>query len=397
MTLLKRLFALFLFLVALIPPCHAAPSGGEIIGEILSEGEAAVASYDPSHALETASAFSALYYNHFEALELDLGLKNSALKNELEVLFGALNGDAMRGVPREKLEVSWQRLKVKLEEARQLYAGDAETSEGSVFFKAFLILLREGAEALLVVSALATYLRRAGAADRVWVIHAGAALAIPLSIVTGWALSRLLQNSGAPLAVVEGVTMLAASLVLFYVSCWLFAKREARRWEAWIARQMDAALGKGSLLALSGAACLAVYREGAETVLFYEALAIGVPGKEGALYAGLIAAAAVLVALFFLLRHVALRLPFGLFFGVTSALLFGLSIVFMGQGVVELQAGGKIASIYLPGFPHISWLGIAPTVQSLSAQAALLLPPLIWMTWKVGQKRFAARKSAQTG
>jgi high-affinity iron transporter len=359
--------------------CHAGRGGGEVIGDILAEGEAAVEAYDPANALAAANTFSALYFNHFEALELDLGLKDAALKNELEVLFGALNGNAMRGVPRAELVASWQLLRTRLEAAQELYAGERALSEGGAFLKAFLILLREGAEALLVVCALAAYLRRAGAADKVWVIYTGVAVAILLSILTGWAMDAILKDIGAPLAVVEGFTMLAASLTLFYVSCWLFARREARRWEAWIARQAEGALGRGSLLALFGAACLAVYREGAETVLFYEAIILGAPGKEAALWAGLLAAAAVLSALFFLLRHAALRLPFGVFFGITSALLLGLAVVFMGQAIVELQAAGKIASVYLPGFPQISWLGIAPTAQSLGAQAALLLLPLLWL------------------
>jgi high-affinity iron transporter len=357
--------------------------GGEVIADILTRGEASVSAYDPAHSLVTASEFSALYFERFEQLELDLALKDSNLKNELEILFGALNGGAMRGVPKAQLEASWQELKGKLARAQTLYAASERASGGGTFLKALTILLREGVEAMLVVGALAAYLRRAGAADRVWVIYAGVAAAIPLSLLTGWAVNDFLQSTGAPLAVVEGVTMLAACAVLFYVSCWMFAKREAKRWEEWIARQMDAALGKGSLLALSGAACLAVYREGAETVLFYQALALQSPGQELFLYAGLGVAALLLVAFFFLMRHAALRLPFKLFFGVTSALLYGLAVIFLGQAIVELQAAGWIASIYLSGFPHINWLGIAPTAQSLGAQATLLLLPVVWWLTRV--------------
>ncbi|MDR2688315.1 MAG: FTR1 family iron permease [Azoarcus sp.] len=361
---------------------HAAVEGGEVIADILQRGEAAVAAYDPAHPLVTAGEFSALYFERFETLELDLGLKDSSLKNELEILFGALNGNAMRGVPRARLEASWGELRGKLEQARQHYREEEHASASGTFLKALVILLREGVEAMLVVGALATYLRRSGAADRVWVIHAGVVVAIPLSLLTGWVIDRFLQGSGAPLAVVEGITMIAASAVLLYVSCWLFAKREARRWEEWIAQQVERALGAGSLLALGGAACLAVYREGAETVLFYHALALQSPGHDAALYGGLGCAALLLVVCYFLMRHAALRLPFGFFFGATSVLLYGLAIVFLGQAIVEFQAAGWIASIYLPGFPQVGWLGIAPTAQSLGAQAALLLPPLIWLLWR---------------
>ncbi|MDR1853517.1 MAG: FTR1 family iron permease [Azoarcus sp.] len=377
---MSSLLALGLFFA--LPVC-AAPSGAEVVASILEQGEAAVAAYDESNPLPTASAFSALYFDHFEALELDLGVRDSGLKNELEILFGALNGDAMRGVPRARLENSWRELHAKLGEAQALYGDGATVDGGSgAFLKALLILVREGTEAMLVVGALAAYLRRAGAADKVWVIHVGVAVAVALSLVTGWALDSLLAGIGAPLAVVEGVTMLAASAMLFYVSCWLFAKREARRWEEWIARQMESALGKGSLLALGGAACLAVYREGAETVLFYEALAAGSPGEEGAMRAGFALAVLLLAALYFLMRQAALRLPFGVFFGATSALLYGLAVVFLGQAIVELQAAGWIASIYLPGFPQVSWLGIAPSAQSLGAQAALVALPLFWFVFR---------------
>ncbi|MDR0702510.1 MAG: FTR1 family iron permease [Azoarcus sp.] len=375
----------------LAAPASAAPDGAAVIAEILQRGEAAVAAYDPARSLATASEFSSLYFDRFEALELDLGLRDAGLKNELEVLFGALNGSAMRGVPRERLESAWRDLKTRLADAQALYGDAARADDGSaIFLKAFLILLREGAEALLVVSALAAWLRRSGAADKEWVIHAGVAVAIPLSILTGWAVDTLLQRIGAPLAVVEGVTMLAASAMLFYVSCWLFAKREARRWEEWIAGQMETALGAGSLLALGGTACLAVYREGAETVLFYQALAVGASGQENAIYAGFALAILTLAALYFALRHAALRLPFGLFFGATSVLLYGLSIVFLGQAIVELQAAGWMASIYLPGFPQISWLGIAPSAQSLGAQTLLLLLPLIWLAYRRFGKSAAA-------
>lgn len=403
---LFRLLSL-LFVVSIIAfaaPLRAASStpvdGEAVIAEILQRGEAAVAAYDEAAPLASASAFSALYFERFETLELDLGLRDASLKNGLEMRFGALNGSAMRGVPRAQLEERWRDLRVKLEQAQRYYAegAGAGTGDGSriaqdVFFKALIILLREGVEAMLVVGALAAWLRRSGAADKVWVIHAGVVVAILLSILTGWAVDTLLQRIGAPLAVVEGVTMLAASAMLFYVSCWLFAKREAKRWEEWISSQMETALGKGSLFALGGTACLAVYREGAETVLLYQTLAIGAPGQAEALTAGGAMAALLLVAFYFMVRAVSLRVPFRLFFGVTSALLYGLSVVFLGQAIVELQAAGWIASIYLAGIPQISWLGIAPSAQSLGAQAFLLLLPLVWFVW---QRKFSSQRASSS-
>lgn len=378
------LAALCLLLAA---PAHAAVNGNAVIDTIRDRGGAAVRAYDPAQPLAAATEFSALYFDVFEAsgMELDLGMKDSSLKTELEVLFGALNGNAMRGAPRPELERAWAALSARLEDARALYADETAITGTGAFFQSLLILLREGAEAMLVVGALAAYLRRAGAADRVWVIYAGVGVAIPLSLLTGWAIGGVLASTGASLAVAEGVTMLLAAAVLFYVSCWMFSKREARRWEQWVAGQVDKALDDGSLFALGAAACLAVYREGAETVLFYQALAAAAPGQGAAIAAGFGAAAALLVGLYFLMRRAALRLPFRLFFGATAALLYAMCVIFVGHGIVELQAAAWLHSTYLPDFPHIAWLGVAPTREGLAAQGALVALPLAW--WALTRAR----------
>ncbi|MDR3087722.1 MAG: FTR1 family protein, partial [Azoarcus sp.] len=202
---------LFIILLAsFAAPLHAASDsvdGEAVIADILQRGEAVIAGYDEAAPLTSASAFSALYFERFETLELDLALRDAGLKSELEMLFGALNGSAMRGVPRAQLEERWRDLRAKLEQAQRYYgegakADSADSLANSTFFKAFIILLREGVEAMLIVGALAAWLRRSGAADKVWVIHTGVVVAILLSILTGWAVDALLQGIGAPLAVV---------------------------------------------------------------------------------------------------------------------------------------------------------------------------------------------------
>jgi len=334
--MLRSLFALLCLLLSIATPAHGAVDGNAVVDAILERGGAAVKAYDPASPLAAATEFSALYFDVFEAsgMELDLGMKDAALKTELEVVFGALNGNAMRGAPRPELERAWEALKGRLGHARARSADDDAATGAGTFLMSLLILLREGAGAMLVVSALAAYLRRAGSADRIWVIYAGVGVAIPLSLLTGWAIITVLAATGASLAVVEGVTMLLAAAVLFYVSAWMFSKREAQRWQQWVAGQMDKALGTGSLMAIGVAACLAVYREGAETVLFYQALAVSAPGQGLAIAAGFGAALVLLVGLYFLMRQAALRLPFKLFFGATAALLYAMCVIFVGHAII---------------------------------------------------------------
>lgn len=385
MPLLRLLAPLLvsLALFGLAPAASAATDGAAVVAEISRRGDAAMLTYDPANRLPTATEFSSLYFEVFEGagMELDLGLKSPGLKSELEILFGIVNGKAMRGVAADDLKASWLDLRGKLQEASVLYGKEEAGGFLPVFVKSLLILVREGAEAMLVIGALAAYLRRAGGSDRIWVLYAGVGIAIPLSLLTGWALTGALQAAGTSRAVLEGITMLLAAAVLFYVSFWLYSKREAQRWQAWVAGQIDSALSQGSLLTLAAASCLAVYREGAETVLFYHALVAGSPGNGGAIAAGIGAATAILLFIYLALRHLSLRVPFPVFFAGTAVLLYGLAVVFMGQGIIELQASGHLGSQYLPWAPQIPWLGVSPTMQGIGAQAGMLLLPVLAWAW----------------
>lgn len=378
--LLRLFFSLLLLLCAL--PGIAAVDGTAVSAEIVRRGDAAVAAYDPARQLLTAGEFSSLYFDVFEGagMELDLGIRAPGLKAELEVLFGAVNGKAMRGVPVPELAASWHSLRSKLNEAGTLYERSESEGFAPLALKSAVILLREGVEAMLIVGALAAYMRRAGAADRIWILHAGVVIAIPLSLLTGWALTGVLQAAGASRPVIEGGTMLLAAGVLFYVGFWLFSRREAQRWQAWIAGQIDSALSQRSALALGAAACLAVYREGAETVLFYHALFAGSSDQGGAIVAGIGIATALLLIAYVTLERFSVRMPYKPFFTATAILVYGLGIIFLGQGIIELQASGTLPATTLDNGPQITWLGISPTIQGLGAQAFLALAPLLaWL------------------
>lgn len=387
-----RLLAFLLVTLALLgiaPGATAATDGVAVVAEITRRGDAAVAAYDPANRLATATELSSLYFEVFEGsgLELDLGIRSPSLKNELELLFGVVNGQAMRGVAATELNSSWLALRGKLNSVAAHY--DTPDADGFLptLLKSALILIREAVEATLVVSALATYLRRAGAADRVWVLYTGVGVALPLSLLTGWAMTSVMRTAGASRAIVEGATMLLAAAVLFYVSFWLFSKSESRRWQTWIAGQVDSAISRGSLLALGAAACLAVYREGAETVLFYHALFAGNPDHGGAIVAGIGVASCLLVIVYLLLKRLALRLPHASFFAATAVLVYGLGLVFVGQGIIELQAAGRLPTTPLPGFPQVTWLGIGASLQGMLAQGGVLLLPLLAWIWQRTRRR----------
>ena len=183
--------------------------------------------------------------------------------------------------------------------------------------------------------------------------------------------------------VLEGVTMVVATVVLFYVSYWLLSKMEVVKWNRFVKSRVNDALTSGSSLALASAAFLAVYREGFETVLFYKALFLtgGPGGRSMPIVAGILLGAALLVGVYIAISRFGVRLPLKPFFGVTSAFLYYMAFVFAGKGVAELQGGGVLPTTIVSWAPRMPGLGIYPTVESLLAQGVLvilLVAALIW-------------------
>jgi high-affinity iron transporter len=386
-------FALALALLLAILPARAAQPEGErpdltaIARDLTQKGDALLAAYDPTAGRITADAVSDLYFDVFEGsgMEQAIGLASPARKTELEALFGEIIGKSGQGRPRAEIDGSWTQLKLGLIE---IAAHPPETvSPYSVFLQSLLILLREGFEALLVVTALVAWLRRSGQSERIAVIWHGVGLAVLCSLAAAWGLDRVLHLSGADQEIMEGLILIAAALVLFHVSFWLLSKREAAAWQAYIHQQVDRAAGGGHLWTLGLAAFLAVFREGAETVLFYQALSLSAPGQGPALLTGLAAGLVALIGLFLIMRSVSLRLPLGLFFGATAALLFGLAVSFAGQGVLELQEGRWLPITPLDGVPRIGWLGLFPTAEGVTAQAILVVPMLAALGWSALRRR----------
>ena len=246
-------------------------------------------------------------------------------------------------------------------------AGTTGVAGWATFLQSFGILFREGLEALLVCTALAAATARAGSERGSRAIWRGAALAIGASLVTAWLVDSVLDLAPAGREAIEGLTMLLAAAVLFYVSYWLLSKLEVQRWMGYLRRKVGRA---ENLWAIGAVAFLAVFREGVETILFYEALA-GI-GRPVPIWGGLVAGMVVLALVGLAVFRFGLKLPVRPLFGVTGALLYLMAMIFVGQGVHELQEAGWLAETGLTGTPRIPALGIYPTVETLVAQAVLL-------------------------
>jgi high-affinity iron transporter len=241
------------------------------------------------------------------------------------------------------------------------------------FFQSFLIILREGFEAILVIGAVVAFLIKMGHRERLRSIWLGIALGLVASLATAVVLKTLLSAMPASREIVEATTMLVAVVVLFSVSYWLISKVEAAKWQKFIREKVSSALEHGGGKALALVAFLAVYREGAETALFYQALFNEGPNVGLPLALGIIVGFVALAVIFTLFYRYGVRIPLRPFFTVTSILLYYMAFVFMGKGIRELQEGNIMRITVIPGGPHVEAMGIYPSVETLTAQGILIL------------------------
>ena len=241
------------------------------------------------------------------------------------------------------------------------------------FFQSFLIILREGFEAILVIGAVVAFLIKMGHRERLRSIWIGIGLGLVASLATAVVLKTLLSAMPASREIVEATTMLIAVVVLFSVSYWLISKVEAAKWQKFIREKVTSALEHGGGKALALVAFLAVYREGAETALFYQALFNEGPNVGVPLALGIVVGFAALAVIFTLFYRYGVRIPMRPFFTVTSLLLYYMAFVFMGKGIRELQEGNIMRITVIPGAPHIDAMGLYPSVETLTAQGILIV------------------------
>lgn len=322
-------------------------------------------------------------YLTFEQVETAVRARNPGLASDLEDAFATLRSRAAARAGNDELEAIHGRLLAGLERAERLVVD--KSSGANLFMQSFVLMLREGFEAILIVAALMAFLAKAGAVDRRRHVAQGAWAAVAASIVTAVVIELLFEVTPGQREALEGVTMLLATAVLFYVSYWLLSKIEVAKWNAFVKERMEDALSTGSGFALASVAFLAVYREGFETILFYKALltSAGLPEAGGApaVVAGILAGSVGLVIVYVAINRFGLKVPLKPFFAVTSAMLYYMAFVFAGKGIADLQESGLVRTSVVEWAPRIPLLGIYPTVQSLLLQLLLIVLLMVAVVW----------------
>ena len=317
-------------------------------------------------------------YLAFEAVEGPVRVADAGLASRAERRFAALReAAAARALT---LDDQYVELVGTLDSAEA--AVTAPHTGWGLLAESFLLIVREGFEAILIVAAIMAVVLRGGSTLQRNSVRWGVVLALAASLGTAALLEWMVEASAAEREALEGGVMLVAAAVLFYVSYWLFSKVDAQVWQRFVREKIERAAASGSGLALASVAFLAVYREGFETVLFYKALYVtGGAGGAAPITFGLAAGAVVLVALYVGIEKFGIRIPLRPFFAVTGATLYFMAFVFAGAGVKELQEGAYLRTTLVPGAPRWEFFGIYPTVESLALQGLIVVGLVIAVIW----------------
>jgi high-affinity iron transporter len=206
---------------------------------------------------------------------------------------------------------------------------------------AFVIALREGVEAALIVSILLAYLKQLGRTDRSRLVWWGTGLAVVLSAAVGTLIFAVgAEFEGTTEQVFEGVVTLTAVAVLTWMIFWM--RRQGARIRSELQEKVDTALMAGGM-ALAALAFFAVLREGIETALFLFAAAEGTAVEDGGVGAQLIGGVlglAIAIGLGVALYRGGIRMNLRTFFRLTGIVLIVVAAGLFAYSVHELQEAG---------------------------------------------------------
>jgi high-affinity iron transporter len=329
------------------------------------------------HAEQAFAEAKAGYLSHFERVEIPLRVVDESLTSDAETKFAEVRGLITSGASVDEVRRNIVELRGLIDDAERRLTDTGVGAPAVVAGQSFLIIFREGLEAVLLVSVLLGYLEAAKATQYRRPILWGMAAACGATVVTFFVLRTVLAAIPLGREVMEAVTALLAVVVLFYVSFWLIARLEHKRWMEFLRARVWNAVSVGSSAALVMVGFTAVFREGFETALFYQALVSFGPGLGVWIGAGLVAGLIALGAVSWVIFRLGRKIPVRSFLSAAVVLLMATSVAFLGNAVRSLQEADVVGLHRWSSLPRApiflsQSLGYWPSRETLSAQAALI-------------------------
>ncbi len=317
------------------------------------------------------------YLSHFEQVEIPLRIADNKLTIEAEARFALIRQAIKDGQPVTEVRAQIVILRDLLSQAERKLTDAGVGAPALVASQSFLILFREGFEVVLLLSVLLGFLEAARSPHLMKPILVGVGLAGVATVATVAVLPTLFSILPVGREVLEAITALIAVAMLFYVSFWLIARMEHKRWMEFVRARLWSAISVGSTASLVGVGFTAVYREGFETALFYQSLLTFGTGLGRYIVLGIGLALVALVGVAYVVFRLGRKLPIKTFMNTAVALVMITSVAFLGNAMHTLQAADvltfrRTSAPRLPIFLAEA-TGVWNTVPSLLAQAALSL------------------------
>jgi high-affinity iron transporter len=327
------------------------------------------------------------YLDSYEHVEIPLRTIDPDFTLQVELQFAELRNLINQKADYEKVQEATVVVRRSLDESERMVTGTGQLAPTIAFTSSFAVIFREGLESVLVLGAILTYLEASRNTRFKKYVYYGVVIAIGATAVTWIIASYLITISGANRELIEAVAALSATGVLFYVSFWILNKIEHKKWMEFVKAKVWQASTTGGTIVFVMLAFFTVYREGFETVLFYEAMFGFAKYMEMYVGLGFVAGIGTLLAVYFVTRKLGKRLPLKMLFGLTMGVGAYLSIAFLGNAIRELQTLDIVPFTSLLGIiPRLDinlakMTGIYPTLETLIAQVVLLAVYLVAATY----------------
>ena len=330
---------------------------------------------DPDGAL---SASRSAYLDSYERIELPLRPIDPDFTLEMEIKFAELRNLIHSHAAYDQVEGKIVEIRRGLDESERLVSGTGILAPAIAFSTSFSIIFREGLESALIIGAILTYLEASRNERFKKHVYYGIVLAFVATSVTWFIARYIIDISGASKELIEAIAGVSAVGVLFWVSFWILNKVETKKWIEFVKAKVWKATTTGSVMVFVMLSFFTVYREGFETVLFYQAMLSFAKYMEWYVIAGLAIGLGVITGITFIVRKLGRKLPLRVLFGLTMGIGAYMSIAFMGNAVREFQEVGYIPTTHLIGtVPRLdintaAMTGIHPTMETIVAQLILL-------------------------
>jgi high-affinity iron transporter len=341
------------------------------------------------------------YLDSYEYIEIPLRPIDPDFTLEVEYQFAELRNLIKRQASYAEVQEAVIAIERNLDESERLVTGSGQIAPLIAFFASFAIIFREGLESVLILGAILTYLEASRNTRLKPYVYYGIAAGVVATGITWVIASYVIEISGANRELIEAIAALSATAVLFYVSFWILNKIEHKKWMEFVKAKVWQATTTGSAMVFVMLAFFTIYREGFETVLFYQAMFGFAKYLETFVGLGFVLGMASLLAIYFVMRRLGRRLPLRALFGLTMGIGAYLSIAFLGNAVRELQVLDIVPYTSMLGtVPRLdinlaAMTGIYPTLETVVAQLVLLSVYLSASTYVLIMRPRKARRLAQ--